>query len=208
MEGPSRDTGTCVHLVTSAQERYSLVYYGEKCPHKGFTPLPEQEYDRVMSWAFNASHYGILSPVERFMIMSRLATRERRWHTHVLAALPGRAPFIQHKWTQLADQAYLGLSSGPARTDHKTTVERLEKSLLKKNFVKPNGFFRYRFISRRLSGAAREDLADTFREAEAALAKDPRMTAPARTMEEAVNEAPVKYRLGRRMNFGIFRIEK
>lgn len=208
VDSPPKDAVTCIHLATSAQERYSLVYFGEKCSHKGFIPLPEQEYERVLSWAFNASHYGIISPLDRFMIMSRLATQERRWHTHILAALSGRVPFIQHKWVQLADQAYLGLSSEPARTDHRTTVEHLEQSLLEKNFVKANGFFKYRFSSRRLSGAAREDLADAFRKTEAALAKDPRMTAPVRTMEEAVNEAPVKYRLARKMNFSIFRIEQ
>ncbi len=197
-----------MHLVTSAQERYSLVYYGEKCPHKGLTPLPEKEYDRVLSWTFNTSHYGIISPLDRFRIMSRLATQERRWQTRIPAALIGRAPFIQHKWVQLADQAYLGLALEPARTDNRTTVEQLEKSLTEKSFLKTNGSFKYRFIARRLSGAAREDLADAFREAETALAADARMVAPGRTMEEAINDAPVKYRLTRKMNFSTFRIER
>jgi len=142
-----KDAKTCVHLVSVDNERYSLVYYGERCPQQDFIPLPGKKYDQVFSWAFNTSGAGIISHLDRFMIISRLATLEKRSNIHIIGALSGICPLIEHKWHHFADQAYLGLHDGPTRDDVKV-AEHLEKPLLEKKFVKPDDFLKYTFISK------------------------------------------------------------
>src|SRR6185295_17020146 len=62
----------CLHLLHDGR-KYSLSYSGQTCIHQDHVPLPEELYDALASWAFNASHAKILSEFDRYRVLARLA---------------------------------------------------------------------------------------------------------------------------------------
>ena len=207
-KAPLQDAKTYVHFVSAVNEHYSLVYYGERCPHSDFTPLPEGKHDEVFSWTFNTSHAGVISRLDRFRILSRLATIDRRSESHLSTGPHAFGRLVLYKWTEFANQAYLGLWKGPTNDDVRI-IKHLEKPLLEKKFIKPDNFVKYQFIPRDLSNANRAELAATFSKLEAILAGDTEMTTPTKTIDAAVHEvAEARYQTARRLNYTKFQIVK
>jgi hypothetical protein len=99
------DASPCVHLQLGTNS-FSLNYFGYVCPHKGFPPLPAAQFDDFANWAFNTSHYGLLSPLNRYRIYARLATlddREQHGNGHA------GSYYEIAEWAKDTEQAFAGL---------------------------------------------------------------------------------------------------
>jgi len=198
----SPDATGCVHLVTATGERYSLVYFGEKCAHAGYDPLARQHYKPVLIWASNMSHHGLISCLDKFMILARFATMERG----IYLRRDSIFPVLIHEWVHLANRAYLTMQDCLGKDDTRL-VEYLEKPLMEKKLIKPDDFFKWKFVPGWLSGTDRMEIAAIFRQFETRHWSDPQLTTISKTIDEAVNEVSAeKYRQASRQHFNEYRI--
>src|SRR5437762_1776822 len=94
----------CIHLLRKGQ-KYSLSYFGQKCTHPGYIQLPEDEYDALASWAFNASYAQVLSEFDRFRILARLSTVDSRGERGFAKGPCTLGPWSDYKWAYHAAQA-------------------------------------------------------------------------------------------------------
>ena len=207
--GITQNGAGCVHLLSEDNKQYSLVYYGEKCPHGNFESLPENEYDKVFSWTFNTSHYGIISPLDRYKIIARLSTIDKRGK-HGFSYNPDAFGFwSDYKWAEFANQAYLGIGEAVGKNDDRIT-KYFEEPLLKKNLIEPDMFFKFRFnTSQKLGEKDRKELGLVLSRFEILLLGDKQLATIKKTVEEVANEvSDEKYRNARRKNFNQFHIIK
>lgn len=206
--GITENGAGCVHLLSEDNKQYSLVYYGGNCPHGNFESLPKNEYDKVFSWAFNTSHYGIISPLDRYKIIARLSTIDER-EEHGFSYRGGLGFWSDYKWATFANQAYLGIGDAVGENDDRIT-KYFEEPLLKKSLIEPDEFFKFRFNkSKKLGEQDRKELELVFSRFEILLSGDKQLAIIKKTVEEVANEVfDEKYRNARRKNFNQFHIIK
>lgn len=207
--GFTQNEAGCVHLLSEDNKKYSLVYYGGKCAHANFEPLPKNEYDKVFSWTFDTSHYGIISPSDRYKIIARLSTINQRGE-HGFSYNPDAFGFwSDYKWAKFANQAYLGIGEAVGKNDDRIT-KYFEEPLLKKKLIESDEFFKFRFnTSKKLGKEDRKELELVLSRFDILLSGDKRLGIINKTIEGVANEvSDEKYRNARRKHFNEFQIIK
>jgi hypothetical protein len=192
---------TCVHLLRGEQ-RYSLSYFGQKCMHEGYAPLPEEHYDALASWAFNASHARILSQFDRYRILARLSTLDRRGKKGFAHGPCGFGAWADYKWADRAAQAFYGVSDCLGKTP--LVTDSLVKPLVKSGLARKDRDSILEFKeSKKLSNSKRSSLVRVFADAENSLSAEKPVLAVPRSLDEAAKEKP-KYESVRRETLGQF----
>jgi len=207
--GLTQNEAGCVHLLSEDNKQYSLVYYGGRCPHGNFESLPENKYDKVFSWTFDTSHYGIISSLDCYKIIARLSTIDKRGE-HGFSYNPDAFGFwSNYKWAEFANQLYLGIGEAVGKNDERIT-KYFEQPLLKKKLIEPDEFFKFRFNrSKKLDEQGRKELGLVFSRFEILLSGDKQLAIINKTLEEVANEvSDEKYRNARRNHFNEFHIIK
>jgi hypothetical protein len=193
----------CLHLLRGGQ-RYSLLYFGQRCTHQGHTPLPEEQYDALASWAFNASHAKILSQLNRYEIFARLSTLDLRGEKGFSHGPCNYGPWADYKWAHHAAQAFYGVSDCLGATP--VVTDSLVKPLLKLGLARKDRYSILEFKeSSKLSGAKRSRLVTVFSGAENSLSTERPLLAVPLTLDQAAKEKPA-YESARRKTFGEFSI--
>jgi len=201
----TQDKAGCIHLLSEDNKQYSLVYYGGKCPHVNFEPLPEKEYDKVFSWTFNTDMVGIISPLDRYRIMARLSTIDQR-EEHGFSHRGGLGFWSNYKWTESANQAYLGIKEAVGENDDRLT-KYFEEPLVKKKLIEADDSFKFKFNrSKKMGEQDIKELGLVFSRFEMLLSDDKRLAIIRKTIEEAINAGDERYHDARRKNFSLFHI--
>ncbi len=193
----------CVYLTHHDGVRYALAYAGRRCTRDGYEAVPRDRYDALASWSFNANHAGIISAIDHYRILARLATLDDR-STHGRYNIHSDFKrWSDYKWADHATFAYLTALDALGRSPVITGF--LEAPLLRLGFAtKQND--RIELKQRRVSPAEKPHLLRLLATAEAELAKEARMRAVPRTLEEAAREVP-SHEEARRRNLGVFRLD-
>lgn len=192
---------TCVHLLRRGQ-KYSLSYFGQRCMHEGYAPLPEEYYDTLASWAFNASHARILSQFDRYKIFARLSTLDTRGEKGFAHGPCNFGPWADYKWAHHAAQAFYGVSDCLGETP--LVIDSLVKPVVKTGLGRKDRDSILDFKeSKELSNAKRSRLVRVFSDAENSLSQEKLLLAVLRTLDEEAREKP-EYESARRKTLGQF----
>jgi hypothetical protein len=192
----------CVYLTRHDGARYSLAYARRECTRDGYPALPRDQYDPVSSWSSNAKPAGIVSALDTYRIWARLATRDERSEHGRYNIHGGFKRWSAYKWAEHAKHAYLTVIDALGRGS--AITHSLEASLLRMRFATKQDDW-LEFEQRKLSATEKADLLVLLASAETGLAREERMRAVRRTLEEAAREVP-GYEEARRKNFGVFRL--
>jgi len=202
---PAAETGTkppsCVHLLRGGQ-KYSLSYFGLKCMHEGYAPLPEEHYDALASWACNASHARILSQIDRYRMLARLSTLDTRGEKGFARGPCNFGPWADYKWADHAAHAFYAVSDCVGETP--LVNDSLVKPLVRSSLARKDRDSILEFKeSNKLSNTKRSRLVRVFSDAENRLSEEKLLLAVPRTLDEAAKEKP-KYESARRKTFEQF----
>ena len=178
----------CIHLLRKGQ-KYSLSYFGQKCPHQGYIQLPEDEYDAAASWAFNASYAKVLSEFDRFRILARLSTVDLRGETGFAKGPCNFGPWADYKWADHAAQAFYCVSSTLGETP--LVTDTLVMPILKLGIARRDKDSILEFKeSKKLSDAKRSGVVRAFRDAENTLSTEKLLLAVPLTIDDAAKPEP------------------
>lgn len=196
-----------LHLLYKGQI-FSLSYFGENVTNETCAPLPEELYDALNAWAFNASYAKTLSQFDRYKIMARLATVDNRGEKMVnggpCASFPFFGSWTDYKWAHHAGQAFYGLSdtlgSDPALSDS------LVKPLLRSGLARKDPTMILEFKeSTKLSTSKKFKLVRIFNNAELKLSKEKSLLVVPLTLDEAAKQNPA-YEMERRKTLEEFQL--
>jgi hypothetical protein len=190
----------CVHLLLRDQ-KYSLSYYGQRCTHKGYISIPEEQYDALASWAFDASVAKILSQFDRYRILARLATLDKRGEKGFATGPCNFGPWADYKWADHATWAFHAV--GDCSGERPLVTDSLIKPLVKLGLAREDRYTILEFEkSTRLSNAKRLRLARVFLDAENRLSGEKLLLAVPPTLDEAAKET-AEYKSARRRQFSV-----
>jgi len=177
----------CVHLLLGTNG-FSLNYFGYACTHIGFPPLPATQFDDFANWAFNTSHYGLLSPLNRYRVYARLASlddREQHGYGHA------GAYYEIAEWAKNTEQAFAGLLDAKCPTP---ISAGLEMSLVHIKLARRQLGIRWLIVGNSRAGAhplnpsKKQQLVAAFIDTEAKLLNEGSLNIVPKTLDEVARE--------------------
>jgi hypothetical protein len=183
-----------------------LNYFGYACPHKGFPPLPAAQFDDFAGWAFNTSHYGLLSPLNRYRIYARLASlddREQHGYGHA------GAHYEIAEWAKDTEQAFAGLLDAKCPAP---ITAGLEKSLVHIKLARHQFGISWLIVGNSRAGAhpltpsEKQQLVVAFVDTEAKLLNEESLSNVPKSLDEVAREGSPSNEIetARRHNLGKF----
>ena len=178
---------SCVHLGYAGKP-YSIGFPTQPCPHSAFPPLPSKLFESLSSWTSNTSHYKVMSPLDEFKVMARLASSDTS-HDHGFAFGPcAIGPWSTYGWAEHADFAYLGVKE--AFPNAQSLLTHFEDQAIKFGLAKRDPTFGISFKRSKLTSTKKKHLIQLLVEVEGEVAKIPGASDPQTPLARHLEDNP------------------